>query len=203
MAIDDLLAAVRVNLRAGVRLYVRGTLGTAIYVLQSGIVKETVPGPEGEECIVRLVMPQGVTGLCALLGVPHAHSAQVIHAGVACRIPVACMVKMRAENPAVVDSLLMGWQQAIDDADRIVANLCHGSGRSRMARALLHLRSALMPGEPLQLRRTDLASLLAIAPESVARLLSEFRRDGLFQERQRRCVGIDVERLTTIAKGLA
>lgn len=201
LASDGLPAAVRVPLRAGARLYERGSVGQAIYVMQAGIVKETVPGPEGGECIVRLVMRNGVTGLCALLGEPHSHSAYVIHPGAACRIPLARLAHMRSAQPAVAERLQKDWQFAIDDADRIVAELGHGSARARLARALLHLRSSLLPGEPLRLRRSDLSDLLAIAPVSVARLLADFRREGLLEERERRCVDIDVVRLAEIASG--
>jgi CRP-like cAMP-binding protein len=203
LASDGLPAAMRVPLRAGARLYERGTIGQAIYVVQSGIVKETMPSPEGGDCIVRLVLRNGVTGLCAMLGEPHSHSAYVIHPGMACRIPLARIEQMRTEQPAVAERLHKDWQRAIDDADCIVAELGHGSARARLARALLHLRSALAPGEPLRLRRSDLVDLLAIAPVSVARLLGDFRREGLLEERQRRCVDIDVDRLSAIAAGTA
>lgn len=203
LASDGLPTALLVPLRAGARLYERGTVGQANYVIQSGIVKETVPGPEGGECIVRLVMRNGVTGLCALLNDPHSHSAQVIHPGAACRIPLARLEHMRTAQPAVVERLQKDWQQAIDDADRIVAELGHGCARARLARALLHLRSSLAPGEPLRLRRTDLGDLLAIAPVSVARLLADFRREGLLKESQRQCVDIDTVRLAEIASGQA
>jgi CRP/FNR family transcriptional regulator len=203
LADDGLPAAVRVPLRIGARLFERGSVGQAIYVVQSGIVKETMPGPDGNECIVRLVVRNGVTALCALLGEPHSHSGYVIHPGWACRIPMERVECMRAENPAMAERLHKDWQQAVDDADRIVTDLGHGSARARLARALLHLRSSLAPGEPLRLRRSDLSDLLAIAPVSVARLLAEFRREGLLDERLRRCVDIDVERLTAIACGRA
>jgi CRP-like cAMP-binding protein len=203
LAGDGLPAAVRVPLRTGARLYERGTAGQAIYVIQSGIVKETMPEPGGDQCIVRLVQRNGVTGLCALLGEPHNHSAYVIHPGTACRIPVARVERLRADVPGVVDRLQKDWQQAVEDADHIVADLGHGTARARLARALLHLRSGLPSAEPLLLRRKDLADLLAIAPVSVARLLAEFRRERLIEEHERRCVGIDCDRLAEIAAGRA
>jgi hypothetical protein len=52
----------------------------------------------------------------------------------------------------------------------------------------------------LRLRRTDMAELLAITPVSVARLLSEFAREALFVERDRRLVALDHERLRLVAR---
>ena len=82
----------------------------------------------------------------------------------------------------------------------VLPELGRGGARARLARLLLFLRSRLQPGEPLWLRRTDVASLLAITPVSVARLLAEFKREGLIDEEKRRCVDIDAERLRELAR---
>lgn len=194
-------AVLRLPLRAGVRLFERDSTGDVVYVLHSGVVKETMPGPEGRDCIVRLASRNHVVGLCALLGVPHRHSAYVLHPGVACRIPVARLQRLLTTDSTVIERLQRDWQQAVDDADRIVADLGQGPARARLARALLYLREAAGPDEPLHLRRRDLAELLAIVPVSVARLLGEFRREGLIEEMQRRCTHLDTARLRAIAQG--
>ena len=192
--------AVRIPLLAGARLFEAGTVGKAIYVVQSGIVKETIPCPDNSVCIVRLVSRGGVVGLSALLGEPHPHSAYVMHPGVACRIPVSVVDDMRQDDPRVTDRIFRDWFQAIVDADRILGEFGKGPARARLARLLLFLRSRLQPDEPLWLRRTDVASLLAITPVSVARLLAEFKREGLIDEEKRRCVDIDVARLRELAR---
>lgn len=192
--------SVRIPLLAGARLFEAGTVGKAIYVVQSGIVKETIPCPDNSVCIVRLVSKGGVVGLSALLGEPHPHSAYVMHPGVACRIPVSLIDEMRRDDPRVTERIFRDWHQAIADADRILGEFGKGPARARLARLLLFLRSQLQPGDPLWLRRTDLASLLAITPVSVARLLAEFKREGLIDEEKRRCVDIDAERLRELAR---
>lgn len=195
----DMPRAMRVTLELGARLHTRGQRGEAIYVVQSGIVKETTPGPRGAPCIVRLAMRADVVGLCGLLGVPQHHSATVIQSGAACRVPYQQILALRAHDMEIVDQLERDWFNAVEDADRIMAGLNQGSGRSRMARALLYLRSTLATGEPLWLRRADLASLLAVTPVTVARLLREFKAQQLLVERDRWCIGIDVARLRAIA----
>ena len=199
LAADGLPPAVRMPLREGMRLYEQGTEGQAVYVLQSGIVKETARGTDGSDCIVRLVMRGGVAGLLAISG-HHLHSGYVVHPGVACRVPLARLQRMLAEYPAALERLYLDGRQAVVDADRIIGDLGHGSGRARLARALLYLRSTLALGEPLRLRRDDLAQLIALNPVSIARLLSDFRQEGLLEQRGRYCVGIDTERLQAIAR---
>jgi CRP/FNR family transcriptional regulator len=199
LAPDGLPAAVRVPLRTGARLFEAGAPGGAVYVVQSGIVKEVMHCPDGSECIVRLVVRGGVCGLGALLQLPHHHSAYVIHPGQACRIPVERLQRLRAKDPDAVDRLFADWQQAVDDADRIISEFGQGPARARLARALLYLREMLAPDEPLRVKRDDLAQLMAVNPTTVARLLGEFRREGLLQQRGRYCVGIDRARLNALS----
>lgn len=190
----------RIALRTGMRLFERGARADSVYVVQSGIVKETIASPDGRDCPVRLIMRGGVAGLPALMGRAQPHSAYVIHPGSACRIPVACLKEWRTRDAAVVDQLFADWLQAVQDADCMISVLGHGAARSRMARLLLMLDQANETDAPLRLRRAEIAGLLAITPVSVARLLADFGREALFAERGRRLVALDHERLRQIAR---
>lgn len=188
----------RIVLREGARLFERGTEAHAVYVVQSGLVKETVPGPDGEDCIVRLVTPSRMAGMSALTGLAYRHSGYVMQAGLACRIPVEHLEQLRQEEPQTCRQMLADWQQAADDSDRIIAEFGHGPARARMARALLFLHSVQRAGEAFCPRRIDLADLLAITPISVTRLLGALRREGLVEGSTDRCLTLDVAGLTRV-----
>jgi CRP/FNR family transcriptional regulator len=185
-------------LREGARLFERGAEAHAIYVVQSGLVKETVPGPDGDDCIVRLVTPSQIAGMSALNCPAYRHSGFVMQAGVACRIPLAHLEQLRQDEPETCRQILADWQQAADDSDRIIAEFGHGPARARLARALLFLHGLQRQGEAFCPRRTDLADLLALTPISVTRLLSAFRREGLIAGSTDRCLAPNVMRLKDI-----
>ena len=75
--------------------------------------------------------------------------------------------------------LLVGRVQQQDEQ---LLDLAYNSLRKRVADALLHLHAqqcAFTPTDPLiQLTRDDLAALIGTAPESLSRILSEFRQEG-------------------------
>jgi CRP-like cAMP-binding protein len=193
-------SAVRIALRPGMRLFDRGAQLSAVYVIGSGVVRETMPSPDGSLCTVRLLMQGSVAGLSALVGRPQAHSAYVMRGGSACRIPVSRLNELRRRDESVVERLFMDWMQASDDADCMMTVLGHGAARSRLARLLLMLDQSSESSEPLRLRRVEVAELLAITPVSVARLLADFRHEGLFEERHRELVALDRDRLRLIAR---
>ncbi|MCU0941581.1 MAG: Crp/Fnr family transcriptional regulator [Hydrogenophaga sp.] len=195
---NSLCESTRIALREGVRLFERGGAASAIYVVQSGLVKETIPGPDGGECIVRLVGRSGVVGLSALVGQFHRHSAFVMQSGSACRIPMARLEQVRKADPGACQRMLADWQLAADGSDRIVSEFAHGPARARLARALLHLHAVPRDDPGFCPRRTDLADLLSITPVSVTRLLGELRREGLIAVGPDHCLVLSVEKLRRI-----
>lgn len=185
-----------VRLRAGQVLYQKGQLGDAVFALQGGLVKETLEADDGER-VVRLIGAAGVTGLAALLGEPHRHSARVVGDGAACRIPVARLRERLGHEPASALALLAHWQGALDDVDRVIAAFGCGPARARLARYILFLLEAM--GEEARLRRQEAAELIGVTPVSVTRLIGEFKRDGLVQEEGLRLQGCDRPRLEALA----
>lgn len=185
-----------VRLRAGQVLYQAGQLGDAVFALHGGLVKESLEAHDGER-VVRLIGASGVTGLAALLGEPHRHSARVVGDGMACRIPVTRLRERLGHEPASAFTLLAHWQGALDDVDRVIAAFGCGSARARLARYILFLLEAL--GEQARLRRQEAAELIGVTPVSVTRLIGEFKRDGLVREEGLRLQGCDRQRLSALA----
>jgi len=170
--------SVRIPLARDRRLYAAGHVGDCVYVVKAGIVKEVVTAEDGKSVVVRLVTAGGVTGLEAVAGSPYRHSAIVLHPGNACRIPVAVIKRYEQLNPEAANAMCQAWQQAVEDAERIL-HMAHGAVQSRVARLLQFLSETLPPGEPIRIRRADIADLLGMTEVSVARALAEFRKRGL------------------------
>ncbi|MBU6188147.1 MAG: Crp/Fnr family transcriptional regulator [Betaproteobacteria bacterium] len=188
-----------VRLRAGQALYVAGQTGDAVFVLHRGLVKETLEADEGER-VVRLIGVAGVTGLSALLGEPHRHSAQVVGDGEACRVPVTRLRDRIRFDPQGAFALLAHWQGALDDTDHIIAAFATGPARSRLARYILFLLDTL--GDQARLRRQEAAELIGVTPVSVTRLIGEFKREGLVRENGLQLVDCDRLRLARLAGGV-
>jgi CRP-like cAMP-binding protein len=190
--------ALAVRLRAGQALYGAGQTGDAVFVLHRGLVKETLEADEGER-VVRLIGVAGVTGLAALLGEPHRHSAQVVGDGEACRVPVTRLRERIRSDPQGAFALLAHWQGALDDTDHIIAAFATGPARARLARYILFLLDTL--GAQARLRRQEAAELIGVTPVSVTRLIGEFKRDGLVRENGLQLVDCDRLRLARLAGG--
>jgi CRP-like cAMP-binding protein len=186
--------ALAVRLRAGQALYGAGQTGDAVFVLHRGLVKETLEANEGER-VVRLIGVAGVTGLAALLGEPHRHSAQVVGDGEACRVPVTRLRERIRSDPQGAFALLAHWQGALDDTDHIIAAFATGPARARLARYILFLLDTL--DAQARLRRQEAAELIGVTPVSVTRLIGEFKREGLVRENGLQLL-VDCDRLRLV-----
>lgn len=194
------MPAFEVRFREGQLLYMAGQRGDAVFLLRRGLVKETLAA-EGCERVVRLVGGGGATGLAAMLREPHRHSATVIGPGIGCRIPAHLLQRALSGQPAAAFSLLLKWQGALDDADRVIGEFSSGPARARLARFVLYLASSL--GRGARLRRRETAELIGVTPVSVTRLIGEFKREGLIEERASQLARWDEDRLRSLGYGHA
>lgn len=167
------------RLRLGQVLYSAGRRSDAVFVMRRGLVKEMFDSGHGRR-VVRLVAPGAVTGLSALVAEPHRHTAVVIGAGLACRIPVGVLGDWSGRDARASARLGRLWQQALDDADQLIASYACGPAAARLARFVLFLTDTV--GSGARLCRREAAELLGVTPVSVTRLVGELKRRGLIRE---------------------
>jgi CRP-like cAMP-binding protein len=167
------------RLRLGQVLYTAGRRSDAVFVMRRGLAKEILDSGYARR-VVRLVGPRSVTGLSALVGEPHRHTAVVIGAGLACRIPVAALAEWGGRDLRASARVARLWQQALDDADRLIASYGCGPAAARLARYVLFLTETVGPGA--RLCRREAAELLGVTPVSVTRLVGDLKRQGLIRE---------------------
>lgn len=188
-----------VHVSEGARLYPSGSDGDCIFVVQSGIVKETMRTPDGQDIIVRLVTNGGVTGLSAMLGETHRTSAVVMQGGLVCRISVAPVNALMARSEAMLLNLMQAWRLAMDDSRVMIASFSHGSAQVRLARFLLFRQAHAEPNGLFPLRRLDVTALLGVSSVSATRLIGAFKQNGWLEEQGRLCRVINTEVLSALA----
>lgn len=187
------------NVAEGARLYPAGSDGDCIFVVQSGIVKETMQTPDGQEIIVRLITNGGVTGLSAMLGETHRTAAVVMQGGQVCRISVAPVNALMARSEALLLNLMQAWRLAMDDSRVMIASFSHGSAQVRLARFLLFRQAHAEPNGLFQLRRRDVTALLGVSGVSATRLIGAFKQNGWVEEQGRQCRVTNAEALSALA----
>lgn len=70
----------------------------------------------------------------------------------------------------------------VSERELLLLGMAYGSIRRRVADMLLRMQASGAPEAAIQLTRDDLPAVVGTAPESLIRVLSEFKQDGLIEQ---------------------
>lgn len=157
-----------------------------VYCVHSGKVKMFRMGPEGKEQIIRFAKAGDMIGYKSLLSdEPLSVSAAAIDDVSVCFVPKQFLFDTLSINNMFTRKLMELACHEIGEANKIITNLAQKTVRERLAEVLLILRETFGETEEgyleVKLTREEIASFVGTATESVIRLLSEFKKDGLIE----------------------
>lgn len=195
---------------AGDPLYAAGEPADHLYVLAAGRVKASRPTSSGEEVLVDLLTPGDLFGGLSTLGQPvHEETAEALTTACALRIDAGGFREVLREHPSVALRVIDDLAQRLARARADVGDRSTGTVAQRVAGTLLRLAdkvgqtSAGSGGTLLQLplSRADLAGMTGSTPESVSRVMSRLRKEGILDTGRRWTAVLDRERLVDVAEG--
>ncbi len=151
-----------------------------LFQVLSGRVKIFKTSPDGRELILQSVGAGEFLGHFDLLrGTEHAESAAALEDCEVALIPKDDFFKLLLASKDVSARLLKMLAGHVAEKEEQLLKLAYQNVRKRVAEALLTV-SAQVGGE-LQIYRDDLAAMVGTAKESVIRMLSEFRDEGIVE----------------------
>jgi CRP/FNR family transcriptional regulator len=175
-----------VQYKKGQNIFYEGTRPMGLYCMNAGKVKVFKNNVQGKEYIIYIAKPGDFLGYRALLGEEfYAASATVLEDAKICFIPKDHFFDVLQKNPVFMRKVVKAICAEMGIMEEKMAELAHKSVRERLAANLIMLKETYgMEGEgssliDLALSREDLASIVGTATETVIRLLSEFKSDGL------------------------
>lgn len=173
-------------------VYVAGRPAARIYVVATGAAKSIRIGSDGRETLLDLYGPGDFLGAVPALG-------DEVYRDWAWTITPSCLLGLDAsdyeelmeEIPAVAMATLKGVSRRLSDAQHAVHLLAGAPLEQRLAATVLLLVDKI--GRPwdggtlldMPLTREDLASMTGSTAESVSRLLSRWRREGVIDSGRR------------------
>ena len=180
--IRRLFSARPANYSAKEIVYSEGAEADTVFVIRSGMVKLISHLANGRARIVRVHSKGSWLGLGGVLGQPYEHTAVAVEATDAYRIPVGELMRIKSDNPHLYARLLECWFDYLQEADLWISEFSTGSIKARVAR-LVNFLSAIeekaSPEEVKLLTCEEMAEILGATPESVSRVLAEFKRSNV------------------------
>lgn len=191
----------------GEHLHIQGEPAEHLYLMAAGRAKAYRTAPTGQEVVVELLGPGDLFGGLRTLGRPvHDESVQALTTVCALRIGDDEFRRLLVDHPEVGLRVLEDATALLAQARADVTRQSTATVTERLAAVLLRLAGKF--GEPapdggtligLPLSRADLAGLTGSTPESVSRVMSRWRQEGVVDTGRRWTAVRDPRRLTAIA----
>ncbi|MBN2806157.1 MAG: Crp/Fnr family transcriptional regulator [Prolixibacteraceae bacterium] len=192
------------NYKKGSVVYREGSRLTGFYCITKGILKIYKTGIDGKEQIIRFVKAGDIVAFRSLLSQELAcTTAKVIDDAVLCHIPYQTLLFLLQNNWKFSHWMIQILCRELREANDYITDIAQKTVRERLAEVLLLLKDSFDVDENnilnISLTREELANMVGTATESVIRLLSEFKQDGLIELKGRRVKFLDVNTLRRMA----
>lgn len=194
---------------AGTSIYHAGDPADHLYVVAEGRVKLSQSTASGTETLTDILVPGELFGAMSTLGEPeHLHSASALVGSCTLRIGQEAFREILVEHPAVALRVLDDVAARLARAHSDIGGQSTDTVAQRVATALLRLAEKLGENRgargtllEVPLSRVDLAGLARSTPESVSRVMSRWRREGVIDSGRRWTAILDRDRLEAEADG--
>ena len=170
-------------------LYQQGDSSDGVYCIQSGLVGIRQLDADGNEVLLRLCNPGETIGYRALLSnSEHTHFAEILAPSHICFIDKSIVSELLSKNPFIGERFLSRTIKELNQAEEMFVRSQKQSVRSRLLHYLMVLFDQHGTGDEqsgyvlkIPVSRRDLASLIAVAPESISRTIARLEEDDLVQ----------------------
>lgn len=182
--LDSYKNAKRVAYKPQDIIYHEGADAETINIISKGLVKLLSYLPNGRARIVRLHGPGHIIGLSSLVQPEYEHTAVATNNVELLKIPTTFIKETRKQDPLFYLELTEQWHHYLREADVWITQFSTGSIRSRVARLitfLYYLEKEINPGYVRLLSGEEMASILGVTPESVSRVIAEFKRQHIVE----------------------
>lgn len=163
-------------------IYSEGDMPVHVFFVKSGNVKTFKSHPDGKDLIMNLYSANDFFGFEPILenGI-YTESAVTMQDTELISIPRHDFLLMIQSHPDVSKSFIHLLCKKVAEREKQLLNLAYNSVRQRTAEALLKSETLKDSQSVISISRDDLAKMVGTASESVIRVLSDFKDEGLIQ----------------------
>lgn len=173
--------------RSGDWIHRTGERMDAVYRVRSGSIKTRLIGADGEEQVTGFYGPGEWLGLDALDGSVHRSDAVALDTASVCVLPWPQLREHLAHSPGGLQRIIDAMSERLARKEHMHLTLARDRAEQRLARFLVDLvehRDAVgLDGDriTLPMSRAEIASYLALAVETVSRILTRMQRASIIE----------------------
>jgi CRP-like cAMP-binding protein len=169
-------------LKKKMELFSEGDTPLNVYFVKSGSIKVFKSHQDGKELIINIYNTNDFFGFEPVLeGTNYQESAVAMQDSEVTLLPKHDFITMLQSHPDVSKAFIGLLCKRVAENEKHLLHLAYNSVRQRTAEALLKVQDLKDAKENIQISREDLAKMVGTASESVIRVLSEFKDEGIIE----------------------
>lgn len=190
--------------KKGSLVYAEKTRIKGCYFIYSGIIKIYQTGSEGKEQIIKFEKEGNIFGFRSVIRKePACTSVEVLTDAILCYIPDTVLLDSIKNNSNFAYDLMQIACKELGESNRYIKDIAQKPVKGRLAEILMMLASDFGIESDgtlkLTISREDLSNFVGTATETVIRLLSDYKAEGLVESKGRKIRLIDIEKLKRMA----
>lgn len=196
-----------ISYKKGQYIFYEDTRPQSVFCVFKGKVKVLKIGADGKEQIIYLAGPGEILGVKSVFSnAEYTSSACTLEDSVICNIPQQVFLNAVQNNSLLHSAVIRHLCRMMEIMEKKVLNLSQRTVRERLALNILLLNDYFGTDREeerlidISLTREDLASLVGTATETVIRLLSEFRREGMVDFKRKKMTITNLNHLKRAAE---
>ena len=190
------------SFKKGELLNKQGMFMTHIIFLRKGFAKLYIENDDGKT-ILGIAKPGSFIGLQALYGESvFPFSAEALTDTEVCMKDISVFRELILENTKFARGIIELLNADLIQAYRRMSSLSTKQVNSRFAELLLFMCNVLYKSNPfhLAISNKDIADLISTSPESVSRLMSDFKKQSIISSKGKTIEIMDIHKLETLGK---
>ena len=166
----------------GTTIYCEGNISNHIFYILKGEVKTFKTNQEGKELITEIFFDKSFFGFTSLLeNKPYTENAEAIKDTSLIRIQKHELFELIKTNPKLGLNFMDLLSADLEYIKHHLLHLVYDPVRSKTADAILYLHGKVGLNKTVDITRSDLASYLGIAKETLTRTLTDFKEEKLIE----------------------
>lgn len=182
-------------------IFLEDSPSRTVYMIKTGTVKTYKSLADGREQIINILSAGDMLGFDSLYDDKYSCTAEVIQDVELCCIKKSDLVALLTQNPGVNMKFIKIMNRELNRAQERIRDLGVKDAREKVATLLMTLFSSRGPmhGPGFTLSRQEISEMVGVAQETVIRILSEFRADGVIGTEGRNIMVRDPDALRDLA----
>lgn len=169
--------AILKKFKAGEILFYEGEKARSLCVVCQGNVQVFKTDPKGNKVVIHVFSPVSLVAEVAVLEkIPYPASAEFLSDGQALFIDAQAFENLFLTNSAIAAKMILSLSKKIRNLEGVIARTTTMDATTRVASWILK------EGLPSARRQKEVAVDLGLTPETLSRVLTRFRKEGLISE---------------------